>query len=368
VLLNEVPFTLEAMMTTQALFIDLPNFTSGLLRSGIVDAESLREYFLYWLDFDRLARKLTGKFSAVWVFYSGRRVGPKPYRIQDELGEYIERINSLKGVTARDVDIPGKQREHATYQCENCGHEGTTGQWETEKGIDASLTVHLFDTMDTWDIAYLLSGDADFVPAVASLRRRGKIVVGAGFSDTSSALVRECYDYVDLCDIFLKEDVAAFEIFKTDGIVRNWLTEEVQLKYSGHEQNPVKLTFEWQSPHRMISDRVASLQSMDEISDNDRCYRIYLLADGPIDLSSRHQQIEYFEAKFPRQVSEKDLARGKYQLIICPLAWNGVQRRLESFASSLEATEVYEARVPGKGYTAKYRYNSSTGRYEMMRR
>jgi uncharacterized LabA/DUF88 family protein len=60
--------------------------------------------------------------------------------------------------------------------------------------------------MDSWDTAFLLSGDADFVPTVASLRRRGKIVIGVGFSDASSALVQECYQYIDIDKAFLKED------------------------------------------------------------------------------------------------------------------------------------------------------------------
>jgi len=200
-------------MKTQALFVDLPNLYSHLLESGIDEPRQLRDYFLYWLDFDRLSQKLTDEFSSVWIFYSGRKFGPRANRIEGEyLDKYIDRTNSLKGVTAHDVDIEGKQRETAVYQCEKCGYQGVA-QWESEKGIDASLTVHLFDTMDTWDVAYLLSGDADFVPVVASLRRRGKIVIGAGFSNRSTALVRECYDYIDLCDLFFREDIAAYHIF-----------------------------------------------------------------------------------------------------------------------------------------------------------
>lgn len=234
-------------MKSQALFVDLPNFYSRLLDSDIDDPRLLRDYFLYWLDFDRLAERLTEEPSSVWVFYSGRKFGPQSNRIQDEcLNKYIERINSLRGVTARDVDIEGRQREQAKYECDNCGHQGIA-QWESEKGIDASLTVHLFDTMDSWDVAYLLSGDADFVPAVASLRRRGKIVTGAGFSDRSLALARECYDYVDLCGVFLKDDIFAYRVFSDKGVAQRWLNDEVEVN-AGLSRAPVELTFEWQ-PH-----------------------------------------------------------------------------------------------------------------------
>jgi uncharacterized LabA/DUF88 family protein len=192
----------ERSTMRRALFVDLPNLYSNLLESDLQEPRLLRDYFLEWFDFDRLADKLTDEFAPVWVFYSGRRFGSKSNRIEgDYLNNFIGRINSLKGVTAHDVNIPGQQREPAKYECENCGHQGIA-QWESEKGVDASLTVHLFDTMDSWDVAYLLSGDADFVPAVASLRRRGKIVAGAGFPSVSSALVRECYEYVDLREQF----------------------------------------------------------------------------------------------------------------------------------------------------------------------
>ncbi len=74
------PWFVEKAMTTQALFVDLPNFCSHLLDSDIEDPRLLRDYFLYWLDFDRLAEKLTGQFSSVWVFHSGRRFGPRSNR------------------------------------------------------------------------------------------------------------------------------------------------------------------------------------------------------------------------------------------------------------------------------------------------
>ena len=335
-------------MTTQALFVDLPNLYSHLLESGIDEPRQLRDYFLYWLDFDRLSQKLTDEFSSVWIFYSGRKFGPRANRIEGEyLNKYIDRTNSLKGVTAHDVDIEGKQRETAVYQCEKCGYQGVA-QWESEKGIDASLTVHLFDTMDTWDVAYLLSGDADFVPVVASLRRRGKIVIGAGFSNRSTALVRECYDYIDLCDLFFREDIAGYHIFRENGIAQTWLTDEVQ---SLSDTSPVELTFEWQFHPNRISDRGP-------------CYHIYLTAKGPIDLSSRLKQIENLRTIFPESIGEMDSARGQYQLIFTPTVWSGVERRLGPFTSSLRNLQTYEAIVSGTGYAVKYEYNPDAKRYQ----
>jgi hypothetical protein len=104
-----------------AVFVDLANFYSALLKSGLWEDRLLRDYFLEWLDLDLLAHSLSEFFSGIWVFYSGQRIGPSEQRIEDKyLSEYIRRINGLEGVTARDVNIPGSQSELVEYECEEC--------------------------------------------------------------------------------------------------------------------------------------------------------------------------------------------------------------------------------------------------------
>jgi uncharacterized LabA/DUF88 family protein len=345
-------------MGNQALFVDLPNFYSHLLESDIDDPRLLRDYFLYWLDFDRLAEALTGEFSSVWVFYSGRRFGPRANRIKDEyLEKYIARINSLEGVTARDVNIESKQRELARYQCEECGHQGIA-QWESEKGIDASLTVHLFDTMDSWDVAYLLSGDSDFVPAVASLRRRGKIVKGAGFSARSAALVRECYDYVDLRGLFLRDDVFAYRLFSEQGIAHRWLTDEVGAR---SDKGPLELAFEWQFHPEYPRDPTGHPL---KVSDQGLCYCIYLTAQGQMTLDNRLELLEQLRDKYPDRIGEFNTNQGRFQFFINATTWEGVERRLEVLAASLRELPTYETVRSGTGYKAIYKYDPSTGKYE----
>lgn len=355
---------------TSAVFVDLPNFYSHLLRSQVAgtggEAERLlRDYFLCWLDFDRLAEWLTGECVAVWAFYSGRRFGPSPNRIEGKyLNTYINRINSLTGVTARDVNIPGEQREAASYHCEKCGHEGVA-QWDTEKGIDASLIVHLFDTMDAWDRAYLLSGDADFVPAVASLRRRGKIVIGASFPQVSSALVRECYDYIDLCSTFLRDDVAAYEIFKKDGLAKRWLCCEPQFELNIGE---IETSIEWHGL-RATHRNGTHLHSMSEIARRGPYCFIYLMAKDRRELERRDRLVSQFAATFPDYVVDEHskATRCRYQLIVSPLAWNGVERRLGAFTSSLTAAREYEGSEAERGYKMQFRFIESKKGYEPVR-
>ncbi len=231
-------------MTTVALFVDLPNLYTQLIKADLGEPRSLRDYFLNWFDFDRLAQRLTNQYANTWIFYSGGRIGPSEARIDGNfLNEFISRVNSLRGVTARDVNIPGTQRETLNIVCSNCGSKTAT-EWNSEKGIDASLIVYLFDTMESWDTAYLLSGDADYVPAVASLRRRGKIVTGAGFPSASSALIRECYEYIDLREVFFGEDFATYLICKPDGLIPQWM-QRVRPESASPLSDKLEVSFGW---------------------------------------------------------------------------------------------------------------------------
>lgn len=208
-----------------AIFVDLSNFYGSCLKSGIVDEQTMRGYFVDWIDFDRLAYYLTNDWCPVWVFYSKDRVGPSNFRIEKSyLSTMIDRMNRQRGVTARDVNIPGEQRERYEFVCENCQAVNKT-ESVGEKGVDASLTVHLFETMNTWDAAYLLSGDADFVPVVSSLRRLGKDIITVSSQNTSPALIRESYDTRNLDFEFLEEDLLIYRLFCVDGFLDKWFTK-----------------------------------------------------------------------------------------------------------------------------------------------
>ena len=213
-------------MSKKAFFVDLTNFYSQLIKSGLDKPENLRNYFMDWFDFSSLSKAITSEVCDIWVFCSREKLGAKDSQISDKyLKDLIDRFNSQKGVTARNVNIKGEQREPYKTTCEKCGCE-TDAVWKSEKGIDSSLIVHLFDTMESWDVAYLISGDADFVPAVKSLRRRGKIVNGIGFpKKTSSALVRECFEYVNLEFDFIINDYFCYLFTKDKGLFWKYLTD-----------------------------------------------------------------------------------------------------------------------------------------------
>ena len=210
-----------------ALFVDLTNFYTRFIKSNLGTEENLVLILLIGLILVFFHQCSLMKYQMFGFSIQAKNLVPKGAKITNQyMNQLISRINQQKGVTAYNVNISGEQREPFKSKCENCGNETDT-IWKSEKGIDSSLIVHLFDTMESWNVAYLLSGDADFVPAVKSLRRRGKIVNGAGFTaNASSALIRECFDYINLEDFF-SLDLAIYNLFRKEGLISKFFTESI---------------------------------------------------------------------------------------------------------------------------------------------
>ena len=96
-----------------------------------------------------------------------RRVRPENNQLQKELGELLSShghliehsviLNKLKKLTNQD-----------TYSY-------------TEKRVDVNIAVDMVSTAmkGVFDVAYLISADGDFVPAVKAVRETGKKVIAA---------------------------------------------------------------------------------------------------------------------------------------------------------------------------------------------
>ncbi len=215
--------------------------------------------------------------------------------------------------------------------------------------------------MDSWDTAFLLSGDADFVPAVASLRRRGKIVIGVGFSDASNALVRECYHYVNIGDVFLGQDIFAYSLFSKGGVVKKWLTDEIVYDPSlGHPQK-LDMNFHlnregsWRGGERMIS--YAEPPS----------YSLRMDVGGAVNLESRQQEILELQRKFGVQLEIDKQGERPYAYTfkhISELAFAAIMRRLPTFSSSIEGLEYKEKSESRTTGILSYFIDQDTGTYK----
>jgi uncharacterized LabA/DUF88 family protein len=69
-----------------------------------------------------------------------------------------------------------------------------------EKGIDTAIVTDMIRLAweDAWDVAVLASADADFIPAVDALQKKGLSVVHAGVPTRPSRLARRCAGAVDV--------------------------------------------------------------------------------------------------------------------------------------------------------------------------
>ena len=79
-----------------------------------------------------------------------------------------------------------------TGACPNCG-EPYVGS--PEKGIDAAIVTDLLALAweGVWDVAVLISSDADFIPAVERVQQRGLKVVNAAWRNRGHELQRVCW-------------------------------------------------------------------------------------------------------------------------------------------------------------------------------
>jgi hypothetical protein len=201
--------------------IDLSNFFNGLIREYCAEPDLIKAYFMEWLDMGLLGSAINpnpDKSIGTWIFYSKRAMGRPPVRLtSEEVAGFVKRQNRIPGTSAIDVGIPGEQSESFSFKCSNCETDNTANS-QSEKGIDSSLITHLFDTMEHWNSATILSQDADYVPAVRALRKRGKIVSGAGFINRAAeSLITECFEYKDINREYIQDDVSLFRLFIKGG-------------------------------------------------------------------------------------------------------------------------------------------------------
>jgi hypothetical protein len=180
--------------------------------------EVQRAYFTNWFDIDRLVAATLGaslrldplKDLGVLIVHSHRGVGAPGtvYSVDDpKVAElFWARQGGAPGASTLLVNI-----------------KGTEG-----KGVTTEMVVYLFETLAQWDNAVIVSRDAEFVPAVWSLRRKGKrIFCAAPETELGSPLVQACHSFLPLDEDFIRADRALFEFLQPSGGLEQWLASDV---------------------------------------------------------------------------------------------------------------------------------------------
>lgn len=181
------------------IFIDGKYFHSGWKIHGGYDTERQLDFKLLagWI-----AKQVTDKVGITTqyigaTFYTGvedANGGQANSQSQQRLLGFLRMLEHVDGYKV--VRLPRRNR---SIRCSICNGESSFSQ---EKEVDTTITVDMLDGLYTnaFDVAVLISGDADLAPPVRYLNSHGVVTIvghwhGEGFSDT---LRVAAYSNIDL--------------------------------------------------------------------------------------------------------------------------------------------------------------------------
>ena len=174
------------------IFIDLRNILSSVAMS---------QSFPFKTDFYSLARLLAGN--------------------RNVLAAYV-----FDGTMGDDEDSAARTRKFHDYLRYNGFRviERNSVEGREQKEVDVAMACEMLvhALRDNYDVAIVISGDRDFVPAIQHVQSAGKIVEVAAFRNSASEELRRTADkYIEL------ESLPILTMFnKTEDVTRNIMTDE----------------------------------------------------------------------------------------------------------------------------------------------
>jgi len=162
-----------------SIFIDGNNFYFGLKRI-YKDRKNLIDF-----SFERFCNILAEDNDIVDIIYYNapldRTQNLEKYKSQQRFFDKIKRIPKFKLILCNLVKRKIK---------------GTEKYYYVLKEDDIHMAVDMVEgsSDNKYDIAIVVSGDGDFIPAVKAVQRKGKIVINAFFSKTSSTNLKQTCD------------------------------------------------------------------------------------------------------------------------------------------------------------------------------
>lgn len=195
------------------LFNDVGRFLTDDNPTTEQDLDIRRRYYTEWFDIDRLVEATIRQDLEQWrdlgivIFRSKKALGTGDYHVvQEGARGFWTRQGSNPNSSTQIVEIEG----------------GKAGK---DTGLDTAMVVYLYETLNRWDSVVLFTNDADFVPAVWSLRRMGKRVFCASHTrDRVTPLVESCQDFYAWDTEFLTADRTFWEILQPGGAIDAFLT------------------------------------------------------------------------------------------------------------------------------------------------
>ena len=166
-------------MKRVAIFIDGNNFYFGL-RKLYGKNKSLKNF-----NFEKFAQFLSKKDSVVAIYYYNalldKEHNPEKYESQKEFFEILKKIPNFHLILCKLL------KRNIT---------GTNKFYYIIKEDDIRMAVDMVENAcnDNFDIAILVSGDGDFVPAVLSVKKKNKFVENIYFKNSSSRNLKNFCD------------------------------------------------------------------------------------------------------------------------------------------------------------------------------
>ena len=158
-----------------SIFIDGNNFYHGLRRLYGKDA------VLKKFNYSSFCKFLAGENEIINIAYYNASLdkpeNPKKFNSQKEFIDSLRRVNKLKLVLCKLLKR---------------GIKGTNKYYYVLKEDDIQMAVDIVEGAcdDNFDLAIIVSGDGDFVPAVRAVQRRKKLVKNIYFKTSSSRILK----------------------------------------------------------------------------------------------------------------------------------------------------------------------------------
>ncbi|MBS3075109.1 NYN domain-containing protein [Candidatus Pacearchaeota archaeon] len=148
------------------------------------------------IKFQDIVQDLVGNRQLIHVYYYNalldKEQNSETYRIHNEFLDILKKIPKFKIILC---DVRKTKKENGDFSYEVKGDDIYLAH---------DLLIGAFDNL--YDIAIIISGDADFIPVINTLRKRFKKLVGNGFfRRTSSYKLRQSCDFsINLSKIIKK--------------------------------------------------------------------------------------------------------------------------------------------------------------------
>ena len=129
-----------------------------------------------------------------------QHLDPNKYREQQIYVEKLKNSPDIKIITGKYIRKPILLKQSVLKKIASVVTKDEMHTY-VEKGIDVNIAVDMLHlaSENHYDVAILLSGDSDFVPAITQVRKHHKEVQVAAFTTKDIT----CYDLISACNSFV---------------------------------------------------------------------------------------------------------------------------------------------------------------------